>query len=126
HRMLGWGERLIVVAVGRHAIPVQSAKIEIPNLALLVGSERARVAHRENGHVGIDWHPAIRRDVHLAPIVNGLVTGTGVPTRLPAGGNAVEPTKRDKKESLLAAIAVLFGAAIIADVADGGVFDCVA
>src|SRR5207248_176895 len=65
-------------------------------------------------------------DVNLGPIVDSFVAGTRVPTGLPAGGNAVETAKCDEQESFLAAIAVLLGTAIIADVANSRVFDGVA
>src|SRR5947207_650163 len=58
--------------------------------------------------------------------MNGLCPGKGVPAGLPAGGNAVEPAERDEKQSLLAAIAIAASTAIIADVANRRVLDCIA
>src|SRR4051812_48411141 len=107
-----------MVAVRDHAIPIEAAKIEITDFFFLVGREIAGILHRENSHVGIHRHPTVGRNINLGPIMNRFVAWASVPAGLPAGRNAVGPTERDKEKSFLAAITVLFGAAIIADVPD--------
>src|SRR5215470_9747570 len=115
-----------MIVVRGHAIPVKPAEIKIADLLFFVGRESVGVTHRENSHVRVDGHPAVRSDINLGPVVDGFVAGAGVPAGLPAGGNSVETAECDEEKSFLSAITVLFGAAIVADVADGGVFDGVA
>ena len=110
-----------MIAVGAHAVLVQAAEIEVAQFAFLLRRERVGVAHRPQAHVGVHRHPAVGGEVNLAPVVVGLVSRERVPAGLPAGGNAIEAAEGDEEQRFLPAIPVAFGAAIIADVPDGGV-----
>ena len=126
HGRLGGIERGVVVGVGGHAVVVEAAEVEVADFAFLGLRQRPGVAHRPIAHVRVDRQPTPGRQVNFGPIVVGGVAGQEVPAGLPAGRDAVQAAQGDEQQRLLAAIAVALGAAVVADVREGGILAGVA
>src|SRR5690242_4373619 len=95
-RCLGRLERRSIIAIDDQAIGILMAEIELPDGRIITLAQAIR---------RICWKPAPRLDVELGPVVHVPADTLGLPSALPACGDAGAAAHGDEEHRLNAAIA---------------------